>query len=55
MGTKEIQLFRPSGGKLKLTLKGSQDETSGIAFSPDGKTLASSSGNGTILFWDIPD
>ena len=52
-GTKEIQLFRPSDAELILTLKGSQDETSCIAFSPDGKTLASGNDGKTILLWDL--
>ncbi|MYB66277.1 WD40 repeat domain-containing protein, partial [Candidatus Poribacteria bacterium] len=52
-GTKEIQLFRPSDGELILSLKGSQDETSCIAFSPDSKTLASGNDDKTILLWDI--
>ncbi|MDB9538989.1 WD40 repeat domain-containing protein [Anabaenopsis arnoldii] len=36
---------------LEKTLTGHSDEVSSVDFSPDGRTLASGSGNGTIKIW----
>ena len=50
-GDVRLQFWDPKTGSLKLLLympPGVYD----LAFSPDGKTLASSHENGTILFWD---
>ncbi len=40
----------PDGAKARL---GKGDSTGNIAFSPDGNILASGSGDGTVLFWEI--
>ena len=39
--------------KLNLTLKGHTDKVNALAFTPDGKMLASGSDDGTIQLWDI--
>src|ERR1700682_167093 len=39
--------------KLRDTLKGHTGGVSSIAFNPDGKTLASGSGDKTIKLWDV--
>src|SRR5207247_654115 len=41
------------GMKKPVTLKGHSEYTRAIAFSPDGKTLASGGGDRTIKLWDV--
>jgi WD40 repeat protein len=39
--------------KLRNTLKGHSEAVSSVAWNPDGKTLASSSADGTIKLWNV--
>jgi WD40 repeat protein len=40
-------------GKLLKTLKGHKSAVSHASFSPDGKTIASASADGTVILWNL--
>src|SRR5262249_32361643 len=43
----------PEGPKPRAILKGHRDRVLSVAFSPEGNTLASGSGDRTIKLWDV--
>jgi small GTP-binding protein len=51
----EVRKKLPLGVKLLRTLRGHTDWIGRIAWSPDGRMLASPSANGRIMLWDIED
>jgi WD40 repeat protein len=48
-----ITLWEVATGKLQFTLKGHTAYVGSVAFSADGKTLASGCEDGTIKLWDV--
>ncbi|HFC46726.1 MAG TPA: hypothetical protein ENJ63_02465 [Dissulfuribacter thermophilus] len=46
-----IRLHDLKSGKVLQVLKGHEDAVSSLAFSPDGKYLASGSGDNTVIIW----
>jgi WD40 repeat protein len=48
-----IKLWDVATGKQQTTLKGHTGQVCSLVFSPDGKTLATGSGDTTIKLWDV--
>lgn len=53
LGPGGIVLFETATGQPRLRLGGHLQEITGLAFPSDGKTLVSTSWDGTLLIWDL--
>ncbi|MGE5479836.1 MAG: WD40 repeat domain-containing protein, partial [Chloroflexota bacterium] len=52
-GSNYVELYKTDDWKLYATLDGHSDAIEDMAFSPDGKYLATGGGDGVLKVWDI--
>jgi WD40 repeat protein len=50
---RDVKLWAVATGKEQMTLRGHKHDVLTLAFSPDSKTLAGGSEDGTITLWDV--
>jgi WD40 repeat protein len=48
-----VKLWQPDAGEPHV-LRGHTDYVHSVAFSPDGKQIASGSADGTVKIWNVP-
>ena len=51
---KQIGLFDAASGKEIRRMAGHEERVTALAFSPDGKSLASGSRDTTVILWNLP-